>query len=135
MTLSPIEKITVLGMKENEVFVGDVYQLGKAVIQISQPRNPCFTLSKNNHLPQLLNKMIATGFTGYLGRVLEEGLVCHDSTITLLERPSISVTIAYINQLFFHDKHNIEGLQQVIAIDSLAEKWRVRLRQTLISNT
>ena len=71
-------------MLEKDVYIGDIFLIGEAVIQITQGRIPCSTITKRTVL-LLLKRMVQTGFTGYLCRVLEEGSVRKDSNITLLE--------------------------------------------------
>ncbi|EIJ83071.1 MOSC domain protein [Bacillus methanolicus MGA3] len=69
------ENITVSGMCENEVYIGDIYKLEEAVIQVSQGRIPCSTISKHNGIEQLMKRVVETGFTGYFFRVLKEGML------------------------------------------------------------
>ena len=72
------ENITVTNMLEQNVHIGDIFRLGDAVIQITQGRIPCSTITKRTDMPPLLKRMVETGFTGYLCRVLEEGTVRKD---------------------------------------------------------
>ncbi len=67
------ENLTVSNMLEADVHIGDTFQLGEAVIQITQSRIPCSTITKRTNHPLLLKRMVETGFTGYLCRVLVEG--------------------------------------------------------------
>ena len=80
------ENLTVTNMLEKDVHIGDIFQVGEAVIQITQSRIPCDTITKRTNLSLLLKRMVETGYTGYLCRVLEEGIVREDSQITLLKR-------------------------------------------------
>ena len=77
------ENITVTNMLERDVCIGDTYQLGEAIIQVTQARVPCSTISKRLGIPGILPRIVATGYTGYLCRVLQEGTVRQDSKITL----------------------------------------------------
>ena len=72
--------------------------IGEAVIQITQGRVPCSTITKRTNHPSLLKRMVQTGFTGYLCRVLEEGIVRKDSHITLLESHPKQVSILYVKE-------------------------------------
>ncbi|MFJ7933083.1 MOSC domain-containing protein [Sporosarcina sp. NPDC096371] len=125
------ENITVTNMLEQDVHIGNIYRLGDAVIQVTQGRIPCSTITKRTDLPALLKRMVDTGFTGYLCRVLEEGTVRKDSTITLLESHPQQVSILFANQVYFHRPKDIEGIQQVLAVHELAEDWRERLTKRL----
>lgn len=125
------ENITVTHMLEQDVHIGDVFRLGDAIIQVTQGRIPCSTITKRTDLPPLLKGMVDTGFTGYLCRVLEEGIVRKDSTITLVESHPLQVSILLANQIYFHRPKDIEGIQQVLAIQELAQDWRERLTKRL----
>jgi MOSC domain-containing protein YiiM len=118
------ENLTVTNMLEKDVCVGDIFRLGEAVIQITQGRIPCSTISKRTNNPFLLKRMVETGFTGYLCRVLEEGIVRNDSQITLLESNPQKVSILYGNEIYFHRQKDVEGIKRVLAVEELANEWK-----------
>jgi MOSC domain-containing protein YiiM len=122
------ENITVSGLSEENVHIGDVYKIGEAVIEITQSRIPCNTLSKYNDQETLLGRLVSTGFTGYLGRVKQEGWIEKDSAITRISRNPISVSVLYSNQIYFHDKENLEGIKKLLEIEELAEAWRKKIK-------
>ncbi|WP_342515304.1 MOSC domain-containing protein [Sporosarcina sp. FSL K6-1522] len=125
------ENLTVTNMLEQDIHIGDIFQLGDAVVQITQGRIPCSTITKRTGQPPLLKRMIETGFTGYLCRVLEEGTVRKDSTMTLLEAHPKQVSILFANQIYFHQQKNIEGIQKILDVPELAHEWRERLEKRL----
>ncbi|MBO0585840.1 MOSC domain-containing protein [Sporosarcina sp. E16_8] len=125
------ENITVTNMLEQNVHIGDIFRLGDAVIQISQGRIPCSTITKRTDMPPLLKRMVETGFTGYLCRVLEEGSVQKDSKIALVESHPKQVSILFANQIYFHHPMDIEGIQKVLDVQELALDWRERLTKRL----
>lgn len=125
------ENLTVTNMLEQDVHIGDIFRLGEAVIQIAQGRVPCSTISKRTNNPILLKRMIQTGFTGYLCRVLEEGIVREDSKITLLEPHPKQVSILYGNEIYFHKQKDIEGIKKVLAVEELAGEWKDTLESRL----
>lgn len=121
------ENITVSNMLEADVHIGDVFRLGDAVIQITQSRIPCSTITKRTNLPFLLKRMIETGYTGYLCRVLEEGIVSRDSEITLLERHPAQVSVLFTNQTYFHNSKDYKSAEKILNVPELAQKWRESL--------
>ncbi|RHW32148.1 MOSC domain-containing protein [Neobacillus notoginsengisoli] len=125
------ENLTVTNMLESDVHIGDIFRLGEAVIQITQGRVPCSTITKRTNHPFLLKRIIQTGFTGYLCRVLEEGLVRKDSQITLLESHPKQVSILYGNEIYFHRQKDIDGIKKVLAVEELANTWRTALESRL----
>ncbi|CAI8767713.1 sulfurase [Bacillus pseudomycoides] len=121
------ENITVTNMLEHDIFIGDTYQLGEAVIQITQGRIPCSTISKRVGIPGILPRIVETGYTGYLCRVLQEGVVRKDSQMKLLERHPNQVSILFSNEVYFHRRKDTEAMEKIIAVPELAEAWREQL--------
>ena len=67
------ENLTVDGMLETDVRIGDIYRIGSAVLQVTQPRSPCFKLAAHLGLPDFPKSFLASGRSGFYLRVLEEG--------------------------------------------------------------
>lgn len=125
------ENISARGMKEDDVYIGDIYRLGNTTVQISQGRIPCSKISKNNNIDQLLKRVVETCYTGYFFRVLEEGMIYSDSEITLLERKQNSFSILRANELFFHQKNDYQAIEKLLEVDELAEVWKQNLHRLL----
>ena len=125
------ENITVKGLVEMDVCIGDIFQLGKAVVQISQPRQPCYKLSMKHDEPELLLKVQDTGYTGYYFRVLEEGMVSKADGISLLQRHPKEITVAYANRMMHHEKQNSEGIKRILEVEELSSNWRSTFQKRL----
>lgn len=125
------ENLTVTNMLEKDVHIGDIFRLGGAIIQITQGRVPCSTITKRSNNPLLLKRMVQTGFTGYLCRVLEEGIVRKDSQITLLESHPKQISILYGNEIYFHRPKDIEGIKKILAVEELANEWKELMESRL----
>ncbi|AMA72852.1 MULTISPECIES: MOSC domain-containing protein [Aneurinibacillus] len=125
------ENLTVKGMTEEKVHIGDIFQLGEAVVQISQPRQPCYKLAKRYNIVDLPLKVQQTGFTGFYFRVLQKGWVNPASTIQLLERHPAGITVAFANQIMHHDKKNKEAIRKLLEIDELSASWKKTLQKRL----
>lgn len=122
------ENLTVLNMREDQVCIGDVYQIGGAILQVSQGRYPCATINKRNNNNRLLKAVVEMGYTGYFFRVLQEGTISSDSTITQLSAHPSQVTVAQIHHLYFHDKSpDPKTLERMLEIEELALPWRTKL--------
>lgn len=121
------ENITCTGMLEQDVCIGDIFQIGNAIIQVTQGRVPCSTISKFNGIDQFLSRVFATGLTGYFFRVLEEGVITMDSTIKLVEPHPLRVSVLYANQTLFHDQRNLQAIEKILEVQELAEVWRGKL--------
>jgi MOSC domain-containing protein YiiM len=125
------ENLTVRGMLETEVFIGDTYRLGEAIVQVSQPRQPCHKLAMRHDLTDLPVKVIATGYSGYYFRVLKEGLFPERRSIELVSKHPAGISIAYANKIRFHDKSNIEGIKRILAVEGLSASWRESFKRRL----
>jgi MOSC domain-containing protein YiiM len=69
------ENLSVSNLKEDDVCIGDIFLLGTAAVQISQPRQPCKTLAARYGRNDLAKLVVNSGFTGFYFRVLQEGIV------------------------------------------------------------
>ncbi len=118
------ENLTVTGMLEADVCIGDTFQWGEAVVQVSQPRQPCHKLAKKYDLIDMPVRVQNSGFTGFYLRVLTEGTVAKTDQIKLLQRHPQQVTLTYANQIMHHDKHDREGLERLLAVAELSSSWR-----------
>jgi MOSC domain-containing protein YiiM len=92
------ENFTVEGMNEETVCLGDVYQIGEAIVEVSQPRGPCWKIARRWQLKNLTAQVAQTGYTGWYFRVLREGQVQAGDDIRLLKRPHPEWSIARANQ-------------------------------------
>lgn len=124
------ENLTVSNMLEQDIYIGDIFQIGEAVIQVTQSRIPCSTITKRTGLPLILKRMIETGYTGYLCRVLEEGMIRHDSKIMLLKTDPARISVLFTNEVYFHQaKTNLDAVKRIVAVDALALKWQEGLEK------
>lgn len=123
------ENLTVTNMLEKDVCIGDIYQIGNAIIQVTQSRRPCNTI--NNRTNVDFKRFIETGYTGYFCRVLKEGIVRKDSNIGLIEQQSNRVSILYSNEIYYHKHSDVSGMKKILAAPGLAEALRIRLNDRL----
>jgi MOSC domain-containing protein YiiM len=109
------ENLTVSGAIETEVCVGDVFRIGKATVQVSQPRMPCAKLAGKN-ASRLLPKLMAnTGYTGFYMRVLSEGVVAEGDGFDLVRAHPERITIADVNAIIYGKKSNDLALIERLA--------------------
>jgi MOSC domain-containing protein YiiM len=119
------ENLTVRGMTEEEVCIGDIYKIGEAVIQVTQGRVPCSTISKFNQEQEFLNKVFETSLTGYFFRVLEEGTIRINSKIELVEQQASRISVLFAAQTLFHD-HDKKAIEKILQVKELADDWKKR---------
>lgn len=131
------ENVALSGVTEQDVLIGDVWQWGSALVQVSQPRAPCFKLSRHTGRKDIGPRMIATGRSGWYLRVVEPGTVPTLGSMTLVDRPDGAPSVhEAFSAIFFGSAQDASGLsgddqqrivQRVLAAPALAEQWRVGL--------
>ncbi|MCP4246336.1 MAG: MOSC domain-containing protein [bacterium] len=88
------ENLTTTGMLEHEVCIGDTYRVGKALLQVSQPRGPCWKLANKHDAPQLVRWIKETRFSGFYFRVLEPAEISAGDPIELVSQINPGQTVA-----------------------------------------
>ncbi len=126
------ENFTVDGLTESSVCIGDVYRVGTCRLQVSQPRQPCWKLSKKWDLPKLAVIVQQTGRTGWYLRVIETGLVQAGDQLTLIDRPHPSVSVAQAHQVMHAKPRSNENDLKLSQCDSLSKSWREQLERRAI---
>ncbi|WP_417740097.1 MOSC domain-containing protein [Rosistilla oblonga] len=125
------ENFTVSDLTEADVCIGDVWSVGDAVVQVSQPRQPCWKLAKRWGIKDLAYKVQQTGRTGWYFRVLEEGLVGPGMPVRLMQRQWDDWTIAAANRVMHHDKQNIDQAARLAAVPALSPSWQATLNKRI----
>ncbi|RCX23444.1 MOSC domain-containing protein YiiM [Fontibacillus phaseoli] len=125
------ENLTTRGLLENELCIGDIYQLGEAVVQVSQPRQPCYKLSARYGAPDMPLKVQETGFTGYYFRVLQEGRVSRSEGLTLISRHPKEITVSFANHIMHREKDSLDDIRRILEVEELSESWRITFLKRL----
>ncbi|QDX92300.1 MOSC domain-containing protein [Brevibacillus laterosporus] len=125
------ENLTIEGLLEDEVCIGDIYQIGDAVVQVTQPRQPCHKLAKRYDVNDLAVQVQDTGYTGFYLRVLQEGEISQEDPMTLIEKDPHGVTIAFANQIMHRDKKNKQAIKRILMVEALSASWRLSFTKRL----
>jgi MOSC domain-containing protein YiiM len=126
------ENFTAEGMLEEHVCIGDVYEVGGATVQVSQPRQPCFKLAARHEEPKLALWVQETGLTGFYFRCFNAGWVSVGEFLRLVHRHPREIKVAEANRLMHHDKDDIEGLERLLAVNELSLSWRRTFERRLL---
>ncbi|MBP3040710.1 MOSC domain-containing protein [Bacillaceae bacterium Marseille-Q3522] len=118
------ENICVQGALEKDIYIGDIFSLGDAIIQVTQGREPCSTISRFNGVKGILPRLIQTGYTGCFFRVIEEGVVSANSPLKLLNRNQEAVSVLRATQVMFFGRKNKQELETVLNVNELAADWK-----------
>jgi MOSC domain-containing protein YiiM len=123
------ENLTVDGLREADVCLGDVFSVGTAVVQVSQPRTPCSKLAARYGRRDVPTLMQAHGCTGYLLRVRQEGDLAAGDELRLVEREDHGITVAEAGRIVNVDRGDVDGTRRVLAVASLGDA----VRRTLLA--
>lgn len=121
------ENLALRGLTESEVCVGDVFELGEALLQVSQPRQPCHTLVQRWGVPDLVERVWACARTGWYARVLREGWIEAGQVLRLRERPHAGWTIARVLRACAGEGTSVEERLAASALRHLSPSWQDRL--------
>ncbi|WP_044282700.1 MOSC domain-containing protein [Myxococcus stipitatus] len=123
------ENWVLSGGAEDSVCIGDVLKVGRAHVQVSQPRQPCWKPARRWGSKELSLLIQQTGRTGWYYRVLEEGEVQAGDVLELVERPCPRFTIAFANQAMHgHRPEDAAALAECLL---LTPRWRESLQRRI----
>jgi len=117
------ENLTIEGLDES-IHIGDHFEIGSAHLMVTQPRMPCYKLGLKFGRDDILKRFLRSGLTGFYFAVLKEGEVAAGDPIRLLHSDEHQVKVADITRLYRDDKHNIDLMRRVVAVEALPESWR-----------
>jgi MOSC domain-containing protein YiiM len=127
------ENWTLTGEDADEVTVciGDIYAVGTARVQVSQPRFPCSKQERKLGLKGFLKAVMATGKSGWYLRVLTPGTVLAGDTLTLESRAAHGLTVADANRALLGEELDRLLIEQLLELPELAAVWKRGLRRRL----
>jgi len=125
------ENLTVAGMPDDEVCIGDIYAIGQAHVQVTQPRAPCFKLGIRMGDAAFVKRFLQTCRVGFYLRVLREGEVAAGDSIERLTRDPHEVTVMEACRLMHFDKRNADAIRAVLNVEGLSPDWREAFEKLL----
>jgi MOSC domain-containing protein YiiM/ferredoxin-NADP reductase/ferredoxin len=117
------ENLTVDGLPDNEVCIGDRYRIGEALLEVTQPRVTCYRVAMRMGEPSMANLLVSHRRPGFYFRVVEEGLIAAGDTITK-EHDGSGMTVAEIDALLYLPGRTPEQLKRALQIPALSKGWR-----------
>jgi len=127
------ENFTVDGMPDDQVHIGDVFRVGDALVEVTQPRVPCYKLGIKMGDPRFPKRFLAAERPGFYFRVLKEGEVGAGDSFELVELGPEQMTVLEIHHLLFFDKQNVDGARRALRIPALPPGWRGSF-ETVVAN-
>lgn len=122
------ENLSLRGLLETETFIGDTFRAGGAVVQVSQPRGPCYKLAARWGHRTLPAEMARRAISGFYFRVLEPGTLEAGDELELIDRRS-EITVAEVMRVTYVDRYDAAAARRILAVPEFAESWKDDLRK------
>lgn len=121
------ENFTVAGLDERTCCIGDVFEVGTCLMEISQPRQPCWKLARRWDIAKLALEVQNEHRTGWYMRVLRPGLVQAGDEMVLLERRHVDFTIARALAVMYANPRDAQIDRELANLPQLSESWKTHL--------
>lgn len=121
------ENLTVAAFDERTIFLGDIYRVGEALVQVSQYREPCYKLGHKFGTPLVIKQFIKHGFGGTYLSILEEGYVDINDEFKLVERPKLTLTVSELFTLVYAKEKDQNHLKIAVESKAIPRKKKVLL--------
>jgi MOSC domain-containing protein YiiM len=127
------ENLTIDGLTEDQIHIGDIFKIGEAEVQCTQPRQPCHKLTKILGFPKLASRIQTLGYCGYYFRVLKQGWLQTGMTMERIHSDEKKISVMEAHYLMYRDKTKHEAIEKLIAHPAISESWRNSLSKRLAS--
>lgn len=128
------ENLTVTGLPDAEVHIGDILAIGETLMQVTQPRVPCFKLGIKFGDPGFVGEFLISGRTGFYLRILREGWIHPGDGIQRMSEHPAHITVAAAMRALIPGPEQHDWMRKIIAIDALSAAWRQDIGRRLESN-
>jgi ferredoxin-NADP reductase/MOSC domain-containing protein YiiM len=125
------ENLTVDGLSDKEVCIGDRYRIGGALFEVTQPRVTCYRVGIRMNEPQMAALLVAHGRPGFYFRVLEEGEVAAGDEIMRVASGPERMSVFDINALLYLPGHPRGQLERALRVPALSAGWRASFEDLL----
>lgn len=126
------ENLTVEGILESDAVIGAVYAVGTAVLQVSQPRRPCFKLAAHHGIRDMAVRVQSTGRTGFYARVLQPGRIGAGDVVEAVRVPEHGITATDVHRVLNIDRDDLPAARRLLATPGvLPDSWAGVLRRRL----
>ncbi|QKF63941.1 MOSC domain-containing protein [Campylobacter corcagiensis] len=115
------ENLTIKGLDERSVFIGDIHKIGSAILQVSQPRKPSDKLYKIHKHGGFAKFILSSGLTGWCYRVLEGGRIKTGDIIEIESTENVKLSIMELNKLLFEPNGNDDIFDKLMMQKSVSQ--------------
>lgn len=125
------ENLTITGWTEDLVNIGDVFRIGTTLLEVTQPRVPCFKLAHKMNLPGFIKMFTHSGRTGFYHRVLAEGEMTEGDAVERVKTDPHGVTVREMMRIMHIDRDDFTAMKKAITVPALTPSWREELEERL----
>jgi MOSC domain-containing protein YiiM len=125
------ENLTTTGLLKSDVCIGDIFRVGRALVQVSQPRQPCQKLAHKLGDPQIIDWIRQTGYCGFYLRVREMAPISADGEVALEERPHPGCSVAWAARTATFADMPAEELRRLASLPALSARWQANVQKKL----
>jgi len=125
------ENVSTFGLDETKVCIGDIFRLGTAVLQVSQPRRPCWKIDARYGVKGVTAHIVESGLTGWYYRVLEEGATAPGDVIELIDRPAGAVALDTLWTVWHRHRPDRQRLAALADAPGLTPAWTQKIAERL----
>ena len=125
------ENLTLAGLLEEAIHIGDQLQIGTALFTVTQPRSPCYKLGVRFNRDDMTKRFYESRRFGFYLRVLREGTLQAGAAVTIVERDPNAVSVADLVRLFTGDSHDPSLLERALKVSALSQGWRKWVQERL----
>ena len=125
------ENLTIDGLTEDQVHIGDIFRIGEAEVQCTQPRQPCHKLTKIFGFPKLASRIQNLGYCGYYFRVLKQGWLQTGMAMERIHSDKEKISVLDAHHLMYRDKTRYEAIEKLITHPAVSESWKNSLSKRL----
>jgi len=121
------ENISSTRLTDTTVCIGDIYRIGDSLVQVSQPRSPCWKINHKFDVEKLSIFIERRRITGWYYRVLEIGSIKVGDEVTLVDRLNDDISVAYFTQVTKQHRPDLDALNALIQCRDLNPEWQAKL--------
>jgi excinuclease ABC subunit C len=125
------ENLTMDTIKEQDVCIGDIHKINNTILEVSQPREPCWKISKKHKNKTFTKYIYDTGQTGWYYRVLQEGQIQKDDKVILIKRLENPINILQANDILKNPNKDIKLTKYLLNLKVLGEPFRKSLKKAI----
>lgn len=123
------ENLTIEGLDDHAVSIGDQFQMGSVIVEVTQPRVPCFKLGIRMQEPQFVGQFLTSGRTGFYLRVLRVGLIETGDAVTKIHQDPRKVSVPNAMKALIKGPEQAHWIATVLDVPALSAAWREDLEK------